>query len=130
MASKPKFLVVHGQVTRTGGRPMDHVVVVAFDRDLRSRHELGRADTGAAGNYRVTYTREQFARAEKGSADLVLQVRRGDDVLHESPIIFNTGPDAEVNLVVADNGVSEYEELLNELKPLLGNHERTELVQD
>lgn len=75
--------------------------------------------------------REQFARAEKLSADLLLHVVRGEKVLHQSRIVFNSGPDAEVDLVVAgENAVSEYDELLDELKGPLGQHELAGLVQD
>jgi hypothetical protein len=124
-------MVVHGRVTRAGGRPLVDVLVVAFDRDLRSRQELGRAHTDAGGNYRITYPQARFARAEKGSADLLLQVMRGEDVLHESPIVFNAGPAAEVDLAVdGEHAASEYEELLDELKGLLGDHDLAGLVQD
>lgn len=131
MASERESLVVHGRVTSAGGRPLAHAVVVAFDRDLRSRQELGQAPTDPGGNYRISYRREQFARAEKGSADLLLQVMRDEEVILESSIVFNADPDAKVDLVVADErAVSEFEELLHDLKPLLGEHDLVELVQD
>jgi hypothetical protein len=49
-------------------------VVDAFDRDLRSEQWLGRVDTDADGACAIVYGPDQFRRAEKRLADLVMRV--------------------------------------------------------
>jgi hypothetical protein len=66
--------LVRGQVLQARGLPLAGVVVRAFDRDLRSEQLLGQHSTDAAGHYAIPYSREQFRRAEKERADLVLRL--------------------------------------------------------
>jgi hypothetical protein len=66
--------------------------VRAFDRDLRREEPLGEglATTDESGYYQITYTADQFARAEKRSADLVVRVYSLEDVLlAASELIFD-----------------------------------------
>jgi len=66
--------LVRGQVLQAQGLPLAGVEVRAFDRDLRSEQLLGQHSTDAAGHYAIPYSREQFRRAEKERADLVLRL--------------------------------------------------------
>jgi hypothetical protein len=66
--------LVRGQVLQARGLPLAGVVVRAFDRDLRSEQLLGQHSTDTAGHYAIPYSREQFRRAEKERADLVLRL--------------------------------------------------------
>jgi len=67
-------MVVRGQVLQPDGSPFSGTLVWAFDKDLRSEELLGEVTTDEAGRYEVTYTAEQFRRAEKDSADLHVRV--------------------------------------------------------
>lgn len=66
---EPSF-VVHGQVKRADGIPCSRAVVRAWDRDLRRQQLLGDSVTSNNGGYRITYSAEQGALAEKDAADL------------------------------------------------------------
>jgi hypothetical protein len=118
--------VVHGVVEGAGP---DHVVL-AFDVDFRDEQPLGdSALTG--GRYEIRYTTERFAGAERGTADLrVAVVDAGGRELVSSDIVYNAGPDVEIDLVVpagADvDGLSDYEREIDLLAPVLG---RTTLVE-
>lgn len=135
--------VVSGTVRYTDpdNSPAPGIRVAAVDMDLRSETVLGEAVTGIGGGYEITYTAEQFRRAEKGGADLVmralgsvepgaaeptvadpdatvpLRLARLDStptVLAASPILFNAGPIATVDLLVpgVDDGLSEFDRYL------------------
>jgi peptidoglycan hydrolase-like protein with peptidoglycan-binding domain len=67
-------MVVRGRVRQPDGSPLAGALVRAFDKDLRSEELLGEVTTDEAGRYEVTYTAEQFRRAEKDSADLHVRV--------------------------------------------------------
>src|SRR3954454_9602731 len=86
LAERPRRCRVVGLVRHANGDPGGALLVRAFDRDLRREQPLGEVETDAQGFYQITYTREQFARAEKESADLVLRVLRKEDVLYDAGI--------------------------------------------
>jgi peptidoglycan hydrolase-like protein with peptidoglycan-binding domain len=114
---------VRGQVRHADSATVSSITVQAFDQDLRSREALGIAVTDAAGRYFIRYTAAQFSRAEKKSADLVVQVLDGTGkVLVSSPVMFNAPPDAVIDLMISGGvypGPSEYEQLVEALNPLL-----------
>ena len=69
-----RFLV-QGTVRSADGTPLAGALVKAYDVDLRSLSPLGdQTITSAEGSYAIPYSRAQFARAEKGSADLLLRL--------------------------------------------------------
>jgi peptidoglycan hydrolase-like protein with peptidoglycan-binding domain len=117
--------VVHGSVRQPDGSPFTDGLVLVFDRDMRGEESLGQAYTDASGLYSVTYSAEQFARAEKKTADLVVRVTRRDDTtpLASSPIIFNAQPVETVDLIIGGvlRGISEYERYIRELSPVIEN---------
>ena len=83
------FSVV-GRVKRKNDEPLQPVTIRAFDKDLRLEQLLGETRTNTRGRYEIKYSTEQFARAEKRSADLI--VRAFDEnglVIAESPVLFN-----------------------------------------
>src|SRR3989442_5416386 len=129
----PKTFVVRGQVRRDG-HPLNGILIAAVDKDLRREEELGQAITDGAGSYEITYTADQFHRAEKGTADLIVRARDAAGAsLAASPIIFNAPPVAIVDLVVGDGlgtGLSEFEQLLAEITPLLDGLSLAQLIED
>jgi len=66
--------VVRGQVRRADFSLFAGAVVRASDKDLRGEEPLGQAITDQEGRYEINYTAEQFRRAEKGTADLIVRV--------------------------------------------------------
>lgn len=148
--------VVRGQVTDTQGQPVAALVKV-YDVDLRSLAPLGhQAVTNAEGAYEIAYTREQFARAEKGNADILVRVfdattiaeshdllatdeqgRSLDAMLvpetgdRERPksILFNAPGLATINIVVQSTRpvVSEWAQLTLAVQPLLKTLQPAEL---
>lgn len=113
---------VSGAVRNAAGKPLTGLLVIAVDRDLRREQALGQAHTGRDGRYEIGYAPGRFARAEKERADLVVRVldeKKG--VLAESATVFNAPEDAVIDLIVSGhhNARSEYEELVEEIQPLL-----------
>jgi hypothetical protein len=68
------------------------LTVKAFDRDMRSEEPLEDTKTHACGYYEIFYTAEQFRRAEKGTADLIV---RAYDAQGEMGTIGNFNPKVE-----------------------------------
>lgn len=112
--------IVQGTVSLADGSALAEVRVRASDRDMRSEEFLGEQTTNAQGFYRITYTPDQFRRAEKGSADLVVRVLSA--ATDENPenfteiavsdTLFNAPPIATIDVTVpasAYQGPSEWE---------------------
>ena len=125
---KPKDtpFVVKGRVTLSDGSPFAGGLVRAFDKDLRSRQPLGDTHTDRNGAYHIEYSREQFTRAEKDGADLVVEVSRetkvGEEFLVGSNVLFNAPPVATVNLTVPLATIrvpSELDRYMVSIAPLL-----------
>lgn len=112
---------VKGTILQPDGTPVAGAVVKAVDKDLRHEEELGEVTSSQSGRYEITYTPQQFYRAEKKSADLIVRVFDKDDpglLLAASSILFNAPAVATIDLKV-ESQLSEFERLLNELAPLL-----------
>ncbi len=133
----PKCFIVKGLVRQQGGSFLAGATVQAFDRDLRSQELLGKAITNADGYYEISYTSDQFSRSEKGTADLTFQAYTVDGakyaiseiLVHDAPlpdpkIIFNAPAEVWANITVIlqlTPQLSEYEQLLEILNPVIGN---------
>ena len=128
--------VVHGKVFDAAGNPVPGVRMQAFDCDMRTQELLGKAVTDATGFYIIRYTSIQFARAEKGSADLRVVASNADGKeAISSGIRFNAKPDETVDLRLPFTGatLSEFETLVSTLRPLVQGvpfHELTEADLD
>src|SRR5215208_2040460 len=121
-----KQFVVRGVVHNEDGVPADNVIVRAVDKDLRQEDELGMTITDTQGKYEISYSSSQFTRAEKKSADLTVRVYRREEekeqALVTSPIMFNAPRMVTIDLTIGDRqygGISEYETILNEIRPLV-----------
>ncbi len=135
-------LIVRGHVVYKDGLLIEGVTVRAYNRDLRHEDFLGEAVTDQEGRYEIRYSAQQFSRADKQYADLLLRVfdlrpnapsADQDKAIAESAIIFGAQPVEKVKLTV-DGGIrnawSEYEQILDEVRPLLGDREMTSLTED
>ena len=143
-----KRFVVYGRVRRSDGEPVAGVLVRAFDRDLRTEQPLGEPPPGLPtdslpgsftdkdGNYKIIYTRDQFRRAEKHRADLLLRVyNEVRDPLNVEPadIHYNARSEEEVDLQIAQGEPvepSEYERLLVFLESVLEGVKPADLTED
>ena len=129
LASEARSIVrvVRGIVTLRDGTPVPGVRVVAKDHDFRREELLGEARTGVDGAYRIEYTAEKFARAERGSADVGLSVYAPDSktplyVSRTRDLVMNAGVDTVVDVTVATAPGSlpgEFESIAATLTPLL-----------
>lgn len=108
--SSSDVFIVRGTIRQADGTPLPGVVVQAFDQDMLYVQELGQMIT-MTGVYEISYKREQFRRAEQGSADLFIVVsypNAPEITLAKSEIIFHARPIETIDLVVSKT-VSEFE---------------------
>jgi Tc toxin complex TcA C-terminal TcB-binding domain/Neuraminidase-like domain/Salmonella virulence plasmid 28.1kDa A protein len=132
--------VVHGILRLSDNTSVAGATIQTFDRDLRSRELLGQTTTNADGHYEIFYTREQFNRAEKQTADLIVAAVEPTPgavsqyrTLAESPTLFNAPPEAVIDLVIDADTIpipSEYERLIANLRPLIGDVAIADLKED
>lgn len=126
-------LRVFGFVRSELGEPLQGVTVAAFDRDLRNEQPLGSA-AAREGRYEIRYSRSQFHRAEKGSADLVLKVLGSDGkAIYQTPVYYNVSDEQEINIVLQGatyKGLSTWEVLTSALTPLLEGVSPIDLRED
>ena len=95
--------IVKGMVRRENLSVVAKAVVRAVDKDLRHEQPLGESVTDEQGHYEIRYTRDQFRRSEKKSADLIVRAydpETGSLLLAESKLIFNARPVEVVDLAV------------------------------
>lgn len=118
-------LSVQGVVTDAAGVAVVGLDVQVWDRSVMGKNLLGTASTGIDGRYVVTY--DYVALSGKPAADLLIRVAiagRAKTVLFESDTLFQAPRHATIDLVV-DRAkvptVPEYERLLAQVRPLLGD---------
>lgn len=130
--------IVRGTIRQVGGFPLPHLLVRAFDRDMRSETLLGQATTDAEGTYQITYSTDQLRMKDK--ADLIVRIFEPSDSegketggeIGFSEIIFNAPLQQAVDLEVKSGkfrGPSEYERYIAALKLLIDGepvHQLTE----
>ena len=120
----PQALSVSGTVSLADGTPAAHVSVVAVDRDLRSEAELGRAESDAAGGYRIVYLPDRLAHPERGAADLVVRALGAAGELAASPPLFDAPAAAVIDLVIPADKYAPpalFDRIARALPPLLGD---------
>lgn len=113
--------IVKGTITTTNGDSVRDLMVLAFDQDLRSRQQLGTTRTNAKGEYSISYSASQFSRAEKDSADLVVEIRSAQgETLFVTDTLFNAPAIAEIDITLdGSTGLSEFERITSEIKRLI-----------
>jgi len=123
-ADRPGYRVL-GTVRHPNGRPAYKLTVRAYDRDLRHEQPLGETTVDERGFYQIVYTDELSRRSEAGTADLLMRVFDGTQMLYETPIeqtVFNAAPVTviDIDLVIGDSRwQSEYELIVAAVTPLL-----------
>ncbi|KAJ6261218.1 hypothetical protein Dda_3886 [Drechslerella dactyloides] len=130
---------VSGTVTYPSGAPAAGLLVIAYDKDLRSKQELGRSATDINGAYSIKYTPDKFARSEKDSADLLMLVstRTGGEVLFETAtadVYYNAPAQATVDIKISTLPKSycddEFSNILRAVTPLLDGAKIEDLTED
>jgi hypothetical protein len=112
---------VSGVIRNSQGVAVNGLEIAAFDQDFRAEQELGSTRTKIDGRYTIDYTSEKFKRAEKRSADLLVEVRsRGKGRALRSPIHYNAPESLVVDLVLQDDffGEAEFTRLLKDISVL------------
>ncbi|HEY2714688.1 MAG TPA: neuraminidase-like domain-containing protein [Solirubrobacterales bacterium] len=124
---------VLGTVSDEDGMPLAGALVVAFDRDLRDRVQIGEGRTDATGAYRIAYEAGKLI-GERTSGDLEVEVRDEDDrVLATSPTAFNAPPTVTIDVPLGGPQRSrppEVAALARTVQPLLGELAPLELRED
>ena len=118
--------MVFGSIhTETGG-PALNATVRAFDRDLRHEQLLREVViTETSGRYEISYTADQFRRAEKKTGDLFVRAfDRAGNLRAESEIRFNAGNNEQIDLTFGPlitperPRLSELEQLQDSIEPV------------
>lgn len=119
--------IIFGIIRADSSAPALGAIVRAFDKDLRHEQLLGEAViTETTGRYEITYTADQFRRAEKKSADLIVRAfDREGNLRTASEIRFNASDNERIDLtfgpvpIVDSPRLSELEQLQQSIDPLL-----------
>ncbi len=106
MVNRSESNVVVGRVADPAGRPLAHLIVQVFDRDLRSEELLGECLTDRNGRYEIKWSRAPLGARGKHHADLALKVLTREhkvalfvsDVEH---IRFRAAQREEINVTLA-----------------------------
>lgn len=113
----PTF-VVAGRITH-GDEPLSGVTVRAVAVDRTGEQRLGEATTDGDGRYRITYSRPDFARVERGRAGLVVRIHNEvDTAVGASRRRHDVGREVQVDVPIpADARIepTEYARLRYEL---------------
>jgi hypothetical protein len=127
--SQPQFddktFLVEGHVRYVDGTPFTDDVVHAYDKDLRSEQILGKSNIDAEGHYEIKYLSNNFCRAEKDRADLIVGITGNRDkyviALTEKDVYFNAEPNQTIDITIyaQSEKLSEYERYRDILLPLI-----------
>ncbi len=114
---------IKGNITGLNNTPLSNLTIRAYDMDLRRRELLGETTTDHKGAYQLHYTAQQFARAEKGAADILVEVWSLDNQLvGQSDIQFNAKEETTVDLSISPEKYTpptEFDDIATTIAPLL-----------
>jgi hypothetical protein len=115
-----KKFAVRGNVAASDGQSIDNIIVKAFDRNVGADDKLlGQATANGQGNYSIFYTLDELG--GKSAADMVIVLYRDENLLQNSDVIFNAGPEIIKDFIVPVNTTPEFQRLSDKIKPLLGD---------
>jgi hypothetical protein len=128
-------MFIKGILQTPNNAPASGVLIRAYDMDFRRRPDvpLGEATTGRDGSYEITYTADQLT--QSGRPDLQIRAfdPRDDRLLGSSDILFNAPEEATINLTLTPSErpvLSEYEQLIDTLSPIVGDVSFANLTDD
>ncbi|MDX2032571.1 MAG: neuraminidase-like domain-containing protein [Blastocatellia bacterium] len=126
---------ITGFIRTETGAPALNATVRAFDKDLRHEEQLGETIVSeTSGRFEIAYATGQFRRAEKRSADLIVRVWDEQGNLRaQSAVIFNAPEVVTINLTFDPSqtrALSEFEQLVISLQPLLDGIEPADLTEE
>lgn len=105
LPNAPRTGLVSGRVGSPGHPAPEAIRLRLFDvnhgADLV---ELGSGTTDPDGAYRIAYPLGILAARGKDVADLILRAYEGEQVIAESPVLFDAGPVATIDLTLPDTG--------------------------
>jgi hypothetical protein len=92
---------VKGTVRLADGSPVAGIKVSAFDRDLRTEQLLGQSQSKRDGSYLIQYSADAFAKAETGSAGLVVKAFATDGSLLASfPVLLKARSSRTIDVMI------------------------------
>lgn len=116
---------VFGTITQPNGSTGAYLTVRVTHRDLRREHSLGTVVSDAAGLYECCYLLKKGIAEEFGSANLIIRVFHGQELLYEpttAEITFNAPAVAVINIALTTGNSSvldQYNAILSRVRPLL-----------
>ncbi len=130
--------VILGKVTNKNSDPLQNLIVMAYDRDMRSEELLGESITDKEGNYKIFWQHSQLRGREIKEADIVLKVltQKKKTLLYASDmdeIRFNASPREEINITIKktiEPEMIEYEHLLKQVSFLARDIPIIDLQED
>jgi Tc toxin complex TcA C-terminal TcB-binding domain/Neuraminidase-like domain/Salmonella virulence plasmid 28.1kDa A protein len=133
--TQPKMeFQVMGTVRDQYQQLMANVSVAAFDKDIRSDQELGRAKTGKTGQYLIGYTKKQFALTDEDQADVFIRVYDSKNkLLYESPVTYNAPAKLEIDVNLSSQpwlGLSDFEKMEAAITPFTGKLPLSSLTEN
>ena len=121
--AETKYLV-RGTVRDQFQQRLPGAQVMAYDKDIRSEQELGRAKTGKTGQFEIAYSQKQFATEDKDAADVFVRLYdKKNKLVYESPITYNAPRELEVDINLSTQpylGLSEFEKVRDDITPFTG----------
>ena len=124
--------LINGIVYNLGGKPVENLIVEAFDCNICNNDVLlGQATTDSQGYYSITYTADKLE--GKSTADLVADLYRGDTLLQTTDIKFDAPKEIRLDFIILETISPESKRLSDKIKPLLrdkglGKLEKTRLI--
>jgi hypothetical protein len=125
---RPINYTVKGTIASTTGAPVPGVQALAYDRRITGDVLLGQAPTDANGNYSISYSPKVLEGKAKPDIEVrVVAGREGgpaNNILGTSETRYNAGSAEIIDVIVKAAGVprgSEYERLVTDLRPHMGN---------
>lgn len=112
--------VVKGIVINVDDRPVDNLIIKAFDINHGNDVTLlGQSAIDAQGKYSITYSPVNLN--GKSAADLMLVLYQGDTPLQSSDIIFDAPQETTKDFNLPKAIAPEFQRLTDKIKPLLRN---------
>ncbi|WP_028978199.1 neuraminidase-like domain-containing protein [Sporocytophaga myxococcoides] len=130
----PGFNKISGRISSDRGLPVTNGHIIAYDKRLGGEVAIGEGYTDPFGNYKIVYPKDKLE--GKTSPDIQLGIFEADNNQKEiirSEIKYNASEEETIDVVIAASKVLrpvEFERLLNDIRPILGDKTLKELKED